>query len=356
MTSVTVAHGRHEYDVLIGGLGAAIPRIEALASGRALPLVTDANVFALHGKRLAGVALVPPILLPPGESAKDWSGLRSAIDGLAALGVRRGTPLLALGGGSVGDVAGLAAALYMRGCPVIHVPTTLLAQADSAIGGKTAIDAAGIKNLAGAFHHPALVVVDPALLDTLDKRQLAAGYAEVVKYGLINDPAFFDWCERHGLALVSGDTDARAFAIAHCVKAKARVVAADSDDRSGARALLNLGHSFAHAIESAAGIGRLLHGEAVAVGLVLAFALSRRIGHCPAADHERLVAHLAACGLPTRLEDVGLAGRALLPFIARDKKNSDRRLTLVLVRGIGRAFVDASLDQPALAEFLAVAR
>lgn len=356
MITVPVAHGRHSYDVLIGDLAAALPRIEALAGGRALPLVSDATVFALHGKRLADVALMPPVLLPPGESAKDWSGLRTAIDGLAALGVKRGTPVIALGGGSVGDVAGLAAALYMRGCPVIHVPTTLLAQADSAVGGKTAIDAAGIKNLAGLFHHPALVAVDPALLDTLDHRQLVAGYAEVVKYGLIDDPAFFAWCEAKGLALVSGNTDARAHAIAYCVKAKARVVAADPEDRGGTRALLNLGHSFAHAIEAAAGLGRLLHGEAVAVGLALAFGLSRRLGHCPAADHERLVAHLAACGLPARLEDVGIRGPALLPFMARDKKNSERRLSLVLVRGVGRAFIDSTLDEPVLAEFLDLAR
>ena len=356
MISVPVAHGRHNYEVVIGDLAAALPRIEALAGGRALPLVTDANVFALHGKRLADVALMPPVLLPPGEAAKDWSGLRTVIDGLAALGVKRDTPFVALGGGSVGDVAGLAAALYMRGCPVIHVPTTLLAQADSAVGGKTAIDAAGIKNLAGLFHHPALVAVDPALLDTLDCRQLVAGYAEVVKYGLIDDPAFFAWCDAKGLALVSGDTDARAHAIAHCVKAKARFVAADPEDRTGTRALLNLGHSFAHAVESAAGIGRLLHGEAVAVGLALAFGLSHRLGHCPAADHERVVAHLSACGLPSRLQDVGIRGPALLPFMARDKKNSERRLTLILVRGIGRAFVDSTLNESVVAEFLAAAR
>ncbi|MEO7409829.1 MAG: 3-dehydroquinate synthase family protein, partial [Sphingomicrobium sp.] len=243
------------------------------------------------------------------------------------------------GGGSVGDVTGLAASLFKRGCPVIHVPTTLLSQADSAIGGKTAIDAAGQKNLVGTFHMPALVVADPSLLDTLDQRQLRSGYAEIVKYGLIDDPAFFDWCEQHGAALIAGDRDARFSAIATCIRAKARFVTADPFDQTGHRALLNLGHSFAHAIEAEAGIGQLLHGEAVAIGLVLAFRLSVRLGLCPEADALRLAAHLRSLGLPTGLDQVGLArsGDALVELMRADKKNRSGQFTLILAHGIGRA-------------------
>ena len=253
----------------------------------------------------------------------------------------RGSPIIAFGGGSVGDVTGLAASLFKRGCPVIHVPTTLLAQADSAIGGKTAIDAAAQKNLVGSFHMPALVVADPSLLDTLDQRQLRSGYAEIVKYGLIDDPAFFAWCEDHGAALIAGDRAARRHAIATCIRAKARFIAADPFDRTGQRALLNLGHSFAHAIEAVAGIGRLLHGEAVAIGLVLAFRLSVRLGLCPEADALRLAAHFRGLGLPTGLDRVGLArsGDALIEQMRADKKNRPGQFTLVLAHGIGRATV-----------------
>ncbi len=264
MIAVPVGNGDTAYDVLVGDLSDALDRIAALADGRPLPLVTDARVLALHGAKIASIMLHPPILVAEGEAAKNWQSLAGIIDGLAEREVRRGTPILAFGGGSVGDVTGLAASLFKRGCPVIHIPTTLLAQADSAIGGKTAIDAARQKNLVGNFHMPALVVADPTLLDTLDQRQLRSGYAEVVKYGLIDDPAFFAWCEVHGAPLVAGDRDARLHAITHCIRAKARIVTADPFDLNGQRALLNLGHSFAHAIEAEAGIGRLAHGEAVA--------------------------------------------------------------------------------------------
>lgn len=246
-----------------------------------------------------------------------------------------------MGGGSIGDVTGLAASLFKRGCPVIHIPTTLLSQADSAIGGKTAIDAAGEKNLVGTFHMPALVVADPTLLDTLDLRQLRSGYAEIVKYGLIDDSVFFAWCEDHGAAVIAGDRDARRHAIATCVRAKARFVTADPFDRTGQRALLNLGHSFAHAIEAEAGIGRMLHGEAVAIGLVLAFRLSIRLGLCPEGDALRLSAHLRHVGLPTSLDQIGLArsGPALIERMRADKKNSSGQFTLIVAHGIGRATV-----------------
>jgi 3-dehydroquinate synthase len=292
-------------------------------------------------------------LAPEGESAKDWNTLAAIVTGLAQRKVHRGTPIVAFGGGSVGDVTGLAACLFKRGCPVIHIPTTLLAQADSAVGGKTAIDADGEKNLVGSFHMPALVVVDPAFLDTLDQRQVRSGYAEVVKYGVIDDPAFFDWCEGHGAALVAGDRDARAHAITHCVRAKGRFVTADPYDQYGKRALLNFGHSFAHAIENVAGIGRLLHGEAVAIGMVLASRLSVRLGLCPEVDALRLTDHLDRVGLPTQLDQVGLArsGETILAHLGADKKSTNAGPVLILMHGIGRAFVDRAVPRSALESF-----
>jgi 3-dehydroquinate synthase len=321
-----------------------------------LPVVTDARVFELHGKRLAGLSLEEPVLVPEGEAAKDWETLGQIVERLAFLGVRRGTPIIALGGGSVGDVAGLAASLFKRGCPVIHIPTTLLAQADSAIGGKTAIDAAGQKNLVGTFHHPLLVVADPSLLDTLGERQMRSGYAEVVKYGLIDDPASFAWCEANGRKALDGDRIARRAAIEHCVRAKARFVAADPDDTGGTRALLNLGHTFGHAVEALAGHD-VLHGEAVAVGTALAFGFSEHLGLCPAADLRRVQVHLNAIGLPTTLKEVGLAGppEELLAVMAHDKKADAAGLTLILARGIGKAFVEHAVALPSLEAFLRLA-
>lgn len=354
MIAVSVGKGDAAYDVMVGDLSDALDRIDALADGRPLPLVTDARVLALHGAKLASIMLQPPILVAAGEAAKNWQSLAAIISGLAERKIRRGTPILAFGGGSVGDVTGLAASLFKRGCPVIHIPTTLLAQADSAIGGKTAIDADQQKNLVGNFYMPALVVADPTLLDTLDQRQLRSGYAEIVKYGLIDDPAFFGWCDAHGAALLAGDRDARHHSITHCMEAKARFVTADPFDRDGRRALLNLGHSFAHAIEAEAGLGRLAHGEAVAIGLVLAFRLSIRLGLCPEDDALRLAAHLDQVGLPTRLDQVGLArsGEALIDHLAADKKATANGPALVLVRGIGRAFIEPAVPRPALQAFV----
>ena len=340
-------------NVVIGDLSQALDRIAAIGGGQPLLLVTDARLLKLHGAKLAPISLQPPILLPEGEAAKDWGTLAAIIDGLAQREIRRGTPIIAFGGGSIGDVADLAASLYKRGCPVIHIPTTLLAQADSAIGGKTAIDAAGQKNLVGTFHPPALVVVDPSLLDTLDPRQLASGYAEVLKYGLIGDPAFFAWCEAHGAALLAGDRDARLYALTTCIRAKSRIVAVDPHDGNGQRALLNLGHSFGHAIEAIAGIGALLHGEAVAIGMVIAFRLSVLLDQCPEDDTAQLADHLASVGLPTRLDQVGLAGcgEAMLQHLGNDKKATSAGPALILVRGIGRAYLDPAVPRAALESF-----
>ena len=355
MTVIRVHAGASAYDVIVGPVEAGIERIADLARCQSPVLVSEPKLFALHGDRVAtALGCANPILVAEGEAAKDWVGLQQLIGEFAARNISRSTPIVALGGGSVGDLTGLAAALFKRGCPVVHIPTTLLAQADSAIGGKTAIDALGEKNLVGTFHQPALVIVDPALLDTLDLRQMRSGYAEIVKYGLIDDPAFFAWCEANGCGVIAGHRDLRHDAILTAIRAKARIVASDVDDRNGQRALLNLGHSFAHAIESEAGIGQILHGEAVALGIALCFLHCAELGLCPAADAERVVAHLAAVGLPTRLADVGLDGRggALLKWMARDKKNLENGLALVLTRGIGRAFLDPAVDPRRLAAFL----
>lgn len=353
MTAIRVAHAGADYEVVVGDLAKVLPAIEALARGQRLPLVSDQRVFNLHGRLLAGLTLSEPVLVPQGEAAKDWYTLVEITDRLAGLEVKRGTPIIALGGGSVGDIAALAASLFKRGCPIIHVPTTLLAQADSAIGGKTAIDAAGQKNLVGTFHHPLLVVADPALLDTLDARQLRSGYAEVVKYGLIDEPDFFDWCEANGARLLDGDRETRRSAIEHCVRSKTRFVTADPEDSLGTRALLNLGHTFGHAIEAVAGHD-VLHGEAVAIGMMLAFDFSVELSLCPAADAERVRAHLQAAGLPTRLENAGLQARgaAILAAMLADKKAQASGLAMILTQGIGGAFLAKGVDLGRLSDFL----
>ncbi len=354
MTSIRVDVAPHGYDVVVGPIGAGLERIRDLARGTRPILVSEPRVFALYGAKVAEALGAAPILVPEGEVAKDWAQLHLLLTALAESGASRRTPIVAIGGGSVGDLAGLAAALFKRGCPIIHIPTTLLAQADSAVGGKTAIDAFGQKNLIGTFHQPALVIADTSFLDTLDPRQVRAGYAEVVKYGLIGDPAFFAWCEANGRGLLAGHPDLRQHAIVTAIKAKARIIAGDVDDRIGKRALLNLGHSFGHAIESEAGLGNMLHGEAVALGLTLAFRFSTEVGLCPASDTERVAEHLAACGLPTCLDEVGLTARGgrLAAWMAGDKKNFADQVTLVLARGIGRAFLEPKVDSRRLTEFL----
>ena len=354
MTVIRVDVQPRPYDVLVGPVEAGIERIVDLAKGSSPVLVSEPRVFALHGAKVAEALGARPVLVPEGEAAKDWDELYKLLAALADLNVSRGTPIVALGGGSVGDLAGLAASLFKRGCPVVHVPTTLLSQADSAVGGKTAIDAFGEKNLVGTFHQPALVIADPAFLDTLDERQLRSGYAEIVQDGLIDAPALFGWCEANGRGVLAAHRDRREQAICSAIRAKARIVAGDVTDRNGQRALLNLGHSFAHAIEAEAGLGTVLHGEAVALGMALAFRFSSEMGLCPAADTDRVIAHLADAALPVRLEDVGLSkrGATLVEWIRRDKKNSTGRLALVLAHGIGRAFLDRSVDERRLVAFL----
>lgn len=352
MTVIRVESSRRPYDVVVGPIEEGRDRIKEFSRASRPILVTEPKIFALHGSTLADLE-ADPVLLPEGEAAKDWNQLHNLLSALADRNAGRDTPLVAFGGGSVGDVTGLAASLFKRGCPVIHVPTTLLAQADSAVGGKTAIDAFGEKNLIGTFYEPALVIADPFYLDTLDDRQLRAGYAEIVKYGLIDDPAFFAWCESNGRGLLAGHPDLRLYAITAAIRSKARIVAGDLEDLSGKRALLNLGHSFAHAIESEAGLGKVLHGEAVAIGLCLAFRFSAEVGICPKGDADRVIAHLAACGLPTRLSEAGVGNPSRLAnWVARDKKSKQGSLSLVLVRGIGRAFLERGVDARRLLDFI----
>jgi len=354
MNIIPVEVADHSYDVVIGPLEHSRSRLRELAGSRPLTVVTDEKVWGLHGERLRALLPTEPIFVPEGEPAKSWDELRRLVSRFAELNLDRRSPVVALGGGSIGDLTGLATGLFKRGCPVVHVPTTLLAQADSAIGGKTAIDAEGQKNLIGMFHQPALVLADVAFLDTLDERQLRAGYAEVVKCGLIAHSQLFDWLEDHRERILGGDHEMRAEAVWQSAAAKARIVQEDPEERIGVRALLNLGHTFGHAIESVAGLGTVLHGEAVSVGMVLAFALSEQLDLCPADEAAQVREHLRAAGLPTSLAELNLGGRGrdLLPLMGADKKNEGGKLRLVLTRGIGRAFLSDGVEPSVLASFL----
>ena len=249
-------------------------------------VVSDEQVWAAQGERLRrglGPVEAVPILVPAGEESKSWRGLEDVVDRLLAEGIERKDHIVAFGGGVIGDLAGFAAAIVNRGCNFVQIPTTLLAQVDSSVGGKTAINVSAGKNLVGAFHQPSLVLIDPVCLDTLDPRQVRAGYAEIVKYALIEDAPLFDWLEAEGRKVIEGDPSARRRAIGAAVSGKARIVEEDERETSGRRALLNLGHTFGHALEAETGYSdRLLHGEAVALGCVLAFDFSAELGLCPA--------------------------------------------------------------------------
>jgi 3-dehydroquinate synthase len=358
MTRITVGLGERSYDILIetGAMARAGELIAPFTKTGRIVIVTDANVGALHLERLIEAATsaglkVESIILPPGEGTKNWAQLESLCDGLLALEIERSEAIVALGGGVIGDLTGFAAAIVKRGCTVVQVPTTLLSQVDSSVGGKTAINTRAGKNLIGAFHQPGFVLIDPATLNTLSQRELRAGYAEVVKYGLIDDPAFFDWCEANGAAVLSGDTKARTHAIAISVAAKARIVCADERETSGTRALLNIGHTFGHALEAETGFSdRLLHGEAVAAGMAIAFRFSAARGLCPLNDAARVSAHLAAVGLPTGARPATNAdGATLAARMANDKKRDGGAVPFLLARGIGKTFLarDVTLDEVA---------
>ena len=361
MTSIPVALADRSYEVIIesGLLGRAAEHLAPFARGRPLAVVTDENVrphLARLEATLQGVGLgVRHIVLPPGEATKSWAALAQLTDALLEHGVERGDHVVALGGGVIGDLVGFACAILKRGCGFVQIPTTLLAQVDSSVGGKTGINTAAGKNLVGAFKQPAIVLIDPDLLATLPARELRAGYAEVVKYGLIDDPDFFAWCEANGAALLAGDGAARETAIAHSVAAKARIVGADEFETTGVRALLNLGHTFGHALEAEAGYdGSLLHGEAVAAGIALAFDFSVAQGLCPPDDAARVKAHWCAVGLPDGLAAAGIraTGARLVEHMRHDKKASGGRLPFLLARGIGRTYLDRTVDLATVEAFL----
>jgi 3-dehydroquinate synthase len=360
-TTVKVALGERSYDIVIGrGLLASLgERIAALRPGARAAIITDETV-ARHHLAACKAALASAkveasvITVAPGEASKNWSSFERVCEALIKARVERGDVVVALGGGVIGDLAGFAAAVVRRGVDYVQVPTTLLAQVDSSVGGKTAIDSPQGKNLIGAFYQPIQVVADTALLDTLAERDFRAGYAEVVKYGLINDAAFFAWLEANWKDVFAGGP-AREHAIAVSCRAKAATVARDERE-TGERALLNLGHTFGHAFEAAAGFSeRLLHGEAISLGMVCAFEFSARRGLLPPAEAERVTRHLAATGLPTHLSQVagGLPDAdRLMDLIAQDKKVKRGKLTFILARGIGRAFIAPDVDAAEVRAFL----
>ena len=357
---VDIAGRPYEVRVGAGLLADLVAQCGGRLRKQRVPIVTDANVHALWGPVVAH-ALVEggfaPVwhVLAPGETSKSWDVLAATADWLLAEEVERGDHILALGGGVVGDLTGFAAAVLKRGCNFIQLPTTLLAQVDSSVGGKTAINTAAGKNLVGAFHQPALVLADLAVLDTLPPRELSAGYAEVVKYGLIGDADFFTWCDAHGAAMLAGEAALREYAVAYSVGAKARTVAADERETSGERALLNFGHTFGHALEAQTGFSdRLLHGEAVALGMVLAARYSARRGLIPRATAEHVSRHFAEAGMASEIFPLGLDcdGRALTGHMLHDKKMDAGTLPFILLRGIGDAFLAKDVDLADVAAFL----
>ena len=364
--TVRVELGDRSYDIVIGaGLlapgGSGAARIGQIAGAGPAWIVTDTTVAGLHLRPVlsalaAAEVNATPVILPAGESSKTMASVERIVGTVLDGAPERSSSIIALGGGVVGDLAGFAASMILRGIGFIQVPSTLLAQIDSSVGGKTGINTAHGKNLVGAFYQPRLVVADTGLLDSLPRREILAGYAEVVKYALLGDREFFDWLEDNASGVIAGDADARRQAVRICCAAKAAIVGRDERE-AGARALLNLGHTFGHALETETGYGpELLHGEAVAIGIVMAFELSSALGLCAAGDVERIRHHFAGVGLPVGL--LSSPGRIwdpdrLLDHMRRDKKVRDGRMVLVLARAIGEAFVTADVDQADVRTLLA---
>ena len=360
--TIPVGLGQRSYEVLVGpGLvDEAGQRMKAFLKRPRTAVVSDETVWALHGARLtialerAGIAVLP-IVVPPGEQTKSFAGLDDLTDRLLALGLDRGDLITAFGGGVVGDLAGFAAAIYKRGIDFVQIPSTLLAQVDSSVGGKTAIDTPRGKNLVGAFHQPRLVLADLDVLGTLPDREMRAGYAEVIKYGFLGDFGFFEWLEANGADVLAREPKALSRAVARSVEMKAEIVAEDETEQ-GRRALLNLGHTFAHALESETGFGEaLLHGEAVAAGTALAFRFSASQGLCSSQDATRAGAAIAAAGLPATLAEVSpkpFDAKRLLSHMGQDKKAEGGRLTFILARALGDAFVAKDVDAGSVLAFL----
>jgi 3-dehydroquinate synthase len=362
-TIIEVELPGRSYPVVIGeGLVASAGRrIHAALPGARCVVVSDRNVAALYLAKLKASLdqhglFLGEAVVSPGEASKSFSVLAPLCESLLELGVERGDCIIALGGGVVGDLAGFAASILRRGVRVVQMPTSLLAQVDSSVGGKTGIDTRQGKNLIGTFHQPSLVLADISTLSTLAPREFRAGYAEAVKYGLIADAPFFAWLEQNWQEVFAASGDKRRHAVETSVRAKAAIVAADEREESGARALLNLGHTFGHALEAFAGYSdRLLHGEAIAIGMRLAFSFSVELGLCPAGDAARVERHFEAVGLPVKIAAISGARPApaeLLRLMAQDKKVKGGKLALVLVRGIGQAFVEREVPLPRLTAFL----
>jgi len=359
--TVRVALAERSYDILIGPglLEAAGSILAERFPGARLAVVTDQNVASTHlptlGEALSAAGLAfTPIIVAPGEASKSFATLQTVVDRILEARLERTDLVVALGGGVVGDLSGFAASIARRGMPFVQIPSTLLAQVDSSVGGKTGINSPRGKNLVGAFHQPALVLADTQILSTLPIREFRAGYAEVVKYGLINDPAFFDWLCENWRDIFEGGP-ARVEAVARCCRAKADIVAEDERE-SGSRALLNLGHTFGHALEAATGYsGKLIHGEGVAIGMAMAFRFSQKLGHCGENATRFVTEHLQSVGLPTSLahfRDGAPTSNDLLGLIRQDKKVSRGALTFILTRGIGAAYVATDVDPDPVLDFL----
>ena len=362
LTTVNVGLGERAYDILIGDglIGRAGSEIAARLPGIRVAVVTDENVAAAHLAALtanldaAGIGNVA-VVLPAGEKTKSFAALQDVVDRVLAARLERGDAVIALGGGVIGDLAGFAAGIVRRGMNFIQLPTSLLAQVDSSVGGKTGINTQHGKNLVGVFHQPRIVLADTAALDTLPPREFRAGYAEVAKYGLIDRPDFFAWLEQNWRDVFAGGA-ARAHAIAESCRAKADVVARDEFE-TGDRALLNLGHTFGHALEAATGYdsARLVHGEGVAIGMALAHRFSSRLNLASPDDAARVETHLRAVGLPWRMADIPGAlpdAERLLGYIAQDKKVTRGALTFILTRGVGQSFIARDVPASEVLSFL----
>jgi 3-dehydroquinate synthase len=360
--TVRVELGTRAYDITIGPglLAEAGPRLKPFFKRPRTVIVTDANVAALHLKALqasldaAGITS-QAIILPPGEATKSYAQLADLCDGLLAAGMERADRIIAFGGGVIGDLTGFAASILRRGVDFIQIPTTLLSQVDSSVGGKTGINSRHGKNLIGAFHQPVAVLADTSLLNSLSAREFAAGYAETAKYGLLGDAAFFNWLEANAAKIKARDPATLIEAVAVSCRAKAKIVAEDETE-TGVRALLNLGHTFGHAFEAACGYSqRLLHGEAVSIGMVMAFRYSQSLGLCTGQDATRVEAHLASVGLPVRPTQIPgdlPDADALLTLMRQDKKAQMGRLTFILARGIGEAFIARDVEDAHVLEFV----
>ncbi|MCH2547870.1 MAG: 3-dehydroquinate synthase [Alphaproteobacteria bacterium] len=361
METVRVDLNDRSYDILIGEnlLSRAGELIAPVLAQPRVVIITDTNVAQLHLATLVGALAKSGInntviTIAAGEASKSFATYERVMDQLLAENPERKTTIIAFGGGVIGDLAGFAASTLLRGVPFIQIPTTLLAQVDSSVGGKTGINCRHGKNLIGCFYQPRMVLADIDVLSTLPKRQMLAGYAEVVKYGLIDDPEFFTWLEENGKRVLAGDASAITHAVSASCHHKANIVKQDERE-SGKRALLNLGHTFGHALEAETGFGdKLLHGEAVAIGMIQAFQLSAAKGLCPLADVDRLIAHCQATGLPYRAKDISNTWNidALIRHFAQDKKVADGKLTFILARGIGQSFISRDVHREELVKLL----